>query len=86
MDSHGEYSSLERSRLLRSGLDGGSGGGGGAGSGVSLPTAVGEFTARAATPTTLTLAQYHSRFGLPSAMPGELLFFFSLPLLVDIVS
>lgn len=78
MDSHGEYSPLDRSRLLRSGLDGGGSGGGigisSAGACGNLATSVSEVIGRAATPTTFSLAQYHNRFGLPSAVPGEYMY------------
>lgn len=75
MDGHGDYSSLERSRLLESSLEGGSGSGGGSagGGGGGRPASVSEFTARVATPTTLpTLTPYHSRYGLLSPLPGKL--------------
>lgn len=81
MDTHGDYSPLDRSRLLASGLDNGasgSGGSNGPGGGSVHPT-VSELAGRAATPTaalSTLAAQYHSRFGLPSAMPGKLLLFF----------
>ncbi|XP_059179073.1 mucin-3A-like isoform X2 [Physella acuta] len=74
MDTHGDYSPLDRSRLLASGLDngaGGSGGSNGPGGGSVHPT-VSELAGRAATPTaalSTLAAQYHSRFGLPPAMP-----------------
>ncbi|XP_012939835.1 serine-rich adhesin for platelets [Aplysia californica] len=80
MDNHGEFSPLDRSRLLAAGgggadSAGGAGGGaGGSGSGGAgtHPLSVTELASRAATPTTVsTLAgPYHGRFGLPSALPG----------------
>ncbi|XP_055876447.1 serine-rich adhesin for platelets-like isoform X2 [Biomphalaria glabrata] len=74
MDGHGDYSPLDRPRLLTSGLEGGASGSGQSShpGGGSVHLTVTELAARAATPTTLsTLAQYQSRYGLPpTALPG----------------
>ncbi|XP_055876452.1 serine-rich adhesin for platelets-like isoform X5 [Biomphalaria glabrata] len=75
MDGHGDYSPLDRPRLLTSGLEGGASGSGQSShpGGGSVHLTVTELAARAATPTTLsTLAQYQSRYGLPpTALPGS---------------
>ncbi|KAK7003616.1 serine-rich adhesin for platelets-like isoform X5, partial [Biomphalaria glabrata] len=73
MDGHGDYSPLDRPRLLTSGLEGGASGSGQSShpGGGSVHLTVTELAARAATPTTLsTLSQYQSRYGLPpTALP-----------------
>ncbi|GFS03820.1 hypothetical protein ElyMa_004642100 [Elysia marginata] len=86
MEGHGrDYSPMERSRLLASGLDshGSTASGGGSGSGSSTSggggsnagsgiTSGSEFATRTATPTPLTtLAAQYNRYGLPPTLPGE---------------